>query len=161
MVCAGFLIFCLCASPLQHCHNYLTEQLGIPVWGSYVIFALATLFSGLVLGLVSSLLKAPTHTYANARAHTHTEISHSCMHIYTEWFTYAGSHTHRWLNLDHVREYVCVWQRGMLVTRFLFPVKERNSHTWSLLCSAKKSNMSSSVQRTSVSFKRSVFYNLF
>lgn len=30
----------------------MTEQLGIPVWGSYVIFGLATLFSGLALGLV-------------------------------------------------------------------------------------------------------------
>ncbi|XP_063040390.1 thioredoxin-related transmembrane protein 1 [Engraulis encrasicolus] len=37
---------------IRHCHNYLTEQLGIPVWGSYVIFALATLFSGLILGLI-------------------------------------------------------------------------------------------------------------
>ncbi|KAG9336725.1 hypothetical protein JZ751_003073 [Albula glossodonta] len=35
-----------------HCHNYLTEQIGIPVWGSYAIFALATLFSGLALGLI-------------------------------------------------------------------------------------------------------------
>lgn len=32
----------------------MTEQLGIPVWGSYVIFGLATLFSGLALGLVSN-----------------------------------------------------------------------------------------------------------
>ncbi|MBN3298754.1 TMX1 protein, partial [Amia calva] len=38
---------------IRHCHNYFTEQIGIPVWGSYAIFALATLFSGLVLGLVS------------------------------------------------------------------------------------------------------------
>lgn len=37
----------------QRCHNYMTEQLGLPVWGSYVIFGLATLFSGLTLGLVS------------------------------------------------------------------------------------------------------------
>uniref|UniRef100_A0A3Q3L7E1 Thioredoxin-related transmembrane protein 1 n=1 Tax=Labrus bergylta TaxID=56723 RepID=A0A3Q3L7E1_9LABR len=36
----------------QRCHNYMTEQLGIPVWGSYVIFGLATLFSGLALGLL-------------------------------------------------------------------------------------------------------------
>uniref|UniRef100_A0A4W5PMY4 Thioredoxin-related transmembrane protein 1 n=1 Tax=Hucho hucho TaxID=62062 RepID=A0A4W5PMY4_9TELE len=43
-----FLLF----SPLQRCHNYLIEHLGIPVWGSYVIFGLATLFSGLVLGLI-------------------------------------------------------------------------------------------------------------
>ncbi|XP_077092614.1 thioredoxin-related transmembrane protein 1 [Siphateles boraxobius] len=37
---------------IRHCHNYLTEQLGVPVWGSYGIFALATLISGLTLGLV-------------------------------------------------------------------------------------------------------------
>uniref|UniRef100_A0A674BNE3 Thioredoxin-related transmembrane protein 1 n=1 Tax=Salmo trutta TaxID=8032 RepID=A0A674BNE3_SALTR len=37
---------------IRRCHNYLTEQLGIPVWGSYIIFGLATLFSGLALGLV-------------------------------------------------------------------------------------------------------------
>ncbi|XP_007886373.1 thioredoxin-related transmembrane protein 1 [Callorhinchus milii] len=37
---------------IRHCHNYFTEDLGIPVWGSYSIFALATLFSGLVLGLI-------------------------------------------------------------------------------------------------------------
>ncbi|KAJ8411893.1 hypothetical protein AAFF_G00155310 [Aldrovandia affinis] len=37
---------------IRHCHNYLTEQIGIPVWGSYAIFALATLFSGLALGLI-------------------------------------------------------------------------------------------------------------
>ncbi|KAG7509700.1 thioredoxin-related transmembrane protein 1 [Solea senegalensis] len=37
---------------IRRCHNYMTEHLGIPVWGSYVIFGLATLFSGLVLGLL-------------------------------------------------------------------------------------------------------------
>ncbi|XP_031643635.1 thioredoxin-related transmembrane protein 1-like isoform X2 [Oncorhynchus kisutch] len=37
---------------IRRCHNYLIEHLGIPVWGSYVIFGLATLFSGLVLGLI-------------------------------------------------------------------------------------------------------------
>ncbi|XP_041132109.1 thioredoxin-related transmembrane protein 1-like [Polyodon spathula] len=37
---------------IRHCHNYFTEHLGLPVWGSYAIFALATLFSGLVLGLI-------------------------------------------------------------------------------------------------------------
>lgn len=42
----------------QHCHGYLTESVGIPVWGSYAIFALATLFSGLILGLVSEPLEA-------------------------------------------------------------------------------------------------------
>ncbi|XP_072125251.1 thioredoxin-related transmembrane protein 1 isoform X2 [Mobula birostris] len=37
---------------IRHCHNYFTEDIGIPVWGSYTIFALVTLFSGLVLGLI-------------------------------------------------------------------------------------------------------------
>ncbi|NXS06395.1 TMX1 protein, partial [Neodrepanis coruscans] len=38
---------------IRHVHDYLTENLGIPVWGSYAIFVLATFFSGLALGLVS------------------------------------------------------------------------------------------------------------
>uniref|UniRef100_A0A3Q4B660 Thioredoxin-related transmembrane protein 1 n=1 Tax=Mola mola TaxID=94237 RepID=A0A3Q4B660_MOLML len=37
---------------IRRCHNYMTERLGIPVWGSYVIFGLVTLFSGLALGLL-------------------------------------------------------------------------------------------------------------
>ncbi|XP_020835887.1 thioredoxin-related transmembrane protein 1 isoform X3 [Phascolarctos cinereus] len=37
---------------IRTCHNYFTEDLKIPVWGSYAIFALATLFSGLILGLI-------------------------------------------------------------------------------------------------------------
>lgn len=40
-------------SPFQQCHTYFTENLGIPNWGSYAIFAFVTLFSGLLLGLVS------------------------------------------------------------------------------------------------------------
>ncbi|XP_053553073.1 thioredoxin-related transmembrane protein 1-like, partial [Bombina bombina] len=36
---------------IRQCHNYFVEDLGIPVWGSYIIFALITLFLGLVLGL--------------------------------------------------------------------------------------------------------------
>ncbi|NWZ26038.1 TMX1 protein, partial [Asarcornis scutulata] len=43
---------------IRHCHGYLTGSVGIPVWGSYAIFALATLFSGLILGLVSEPLEA-------------------------------------------------------------------------------------------------------
>lgn len=39
---------------LQQCHTYLTDQVGIPVWGSYIIFGLVTLLSGLTLGLVRS-----------------------------------------------------------------------------------------------------------
>ncbi|XP_032043736.1 thioredoxin-related transmembrane protein 1 [Aythya fuligula] len=41
---------------IRHCHGYLTESVGIPVWGSYAIFALATLFSGLILGLMMVFL---------------------------------------------------------------------------------------------------------
>ncbi|XP_048342146.1 thioredoxin-related transmembrane protein 1 isoform X2 [Sphaerodactylus townsendi] len=36
---------------IRHCHNYFTENLGMPAWGSYAVFALVTLFSGLLLGL--------------------------------------------------------------------------------------------------------------
>uniref|UniRef100_A0A3B3ZD21 Thioredoxin domain-containing protein n=1 Tax=Periophthalmus magnuspinnatus TaxID=409849 RepID=A0A3B3ZD21_9GOBI len=38
---------------IRRCHNYMTDEVGIPNWGSYVIFGLVTLFSGLALGLVS------------------------------------------------------------------------------------------------------------
>ncbi|XP_010167717.1 thioredoxin-related transmembrane protein 1, partial [Antrostomus carolinensis] len=41
---------------IRHCHGYLTENVGIPVWGSYAVFALATLFSGLILGLIMVFL---------------------------------------------------------------------------------------------------------
>ncbi|NWI68630.1 TMX1 protein, partial [Todus mexicanus] len=43
---------------IRHCHGYLTESVGMPVWGSYAVFALATLFSGLILGLVSEAFEA-------------------------------------------------------------------------------------------------------
>ncbi|XP_069064750.1 thioredoxin-related transmembrane protein 1 isoform X2 [Pleurodeles waltl] len=58
---------------IRQCHNYLTEDIGIPVWGSYAIFALATLFSGLALGLImvfiadylcpSRRLRPPPYTF--------------------------------------------------------------------------------------------------
>ena len=34
----------------------MTEEFGIPVWGSYTIFALATILAGLILGLVRGIL---------------------------------------------------------------------------------------------------------
>uniref|UniRef100_A0A8C3RA39 Thioredoxin related transmembrane protein 1 n=1 Tax=Cyanoderma ruficeps TaxID=181631 RepID=A0A8C3RA39_9PASS len=40
----------------QHGHGYLTENLGIPVWGSYAVFGLTTLFLGMVLGLMMVFL---------------------------------------------------------------------------------------------------------
>nr|XP_056707697.1 thioredoxin-related transmembrane protein 1 [Euleptes europaea] len=41
---------------IRNCHNYFTENLGMPAWGSYAIFALATLISGLALGLLMVFL---------------------------------------------------------------------------------------------------------
>ncbi|XP_043930255.1 thioredoxin-related transmembrane protein 1 [Protopterus annectens] len=37
---------------IRSVHSYFTEEVGLPVWGSYTIFALATLLSGLTLGLI-------------------------------------------------------------------------------------------------------------
>ncbi|XP_075700227.1 thioredoxin-related transmembrane protein 1 isoform X2 [Rhinoderma darwinii] len=37
---------------IRNCHNYFVEDVGLPVWGSYIMFGLMTLFLGLVLGLV-------------------------------------------------------------------------------------------------------------
>uniref|UniRef100_A0A2I3HQL7 Thioredoxin domain-containing protein n=1 Tax=Nomascus leucogenys TaxID=61853 RepID=A0A2I3HQL7_NOMLE len=36
---------------IRTCHNYFIEDLELPVWGSYTVFPLATLHSGLLLGL--------------------------------------------------------------------------------------------------------------
>ncbi|XP_072121631.1 thioredoxin-related transmembrane protein 4 [Mobula birostris] len=41
---------------IRQLHSYLTDTLGIPVWGSYVIFAVATLVVGLILGLILVLI---------------------------------------------------------------------------------------------------------
>ncbi|XP_044519335.1 thioredoxin-related transmembrane protein 4 [Gracilinanus agilis] len=41
---------------IRQLHSYFTGTLGIPVWGSYFIFVLATLIIGLVLGLMLVLL---------------------------------------------------------------------------------------------------------
>ncbi|RLV98253.1 hypothetical protein DV515_00010950 [Chloebia gouldiae] len=41
---------------IRHGHGYLTENLGLPVWGSYAVFGLATLFLGMVLGLMMVFL---------------------------------------------------------------------------------------------------------
>ncbi|GCB69334.1 thioredoxin-related transmembrane protein 4 [Scyliorhinus torazame] len=41
---------------IRQMHNYLTETLGIPAWGSYIIFAVVTLLAGLLLGLVLVLV---------------------------------------------------------------------------------------------------------
>ncbi|KAM4693110.1 thioredoxin-related transmembrane protein 4 [Discoglossus pictus] len=41
---------------IRQMHNYFTGPLGIPTWGSYIVFILATLLIGLVLGLILVLL---------------------------------------------------------------------------------------------------------
>uniref|UniRef100_A0A8C5MYB0 Thioredoxin related transmembrane protein 4 n=1 Tax=Leptobrachium leishanense TaxID=445787 RepID=A0A8C5MYB0_9ANUR len=41
---------------IRQIHNYITGPLEIPVWGSYVIFIVATLLIGLILGLILVLL---------------------------------------------------------------------------------------------------------
>uniref|UniRef100_A0A8V0Z9Z9 Thioredoxin related transmembrane protein 1 n=1 Tax=Gallus gallus TaxID=9031 RepID=A0A8V0Z9Z9_CHICK len=41
---------------IRHCHGYLTESIGMQVWGSYAMFLLATLFSGLILQLIMVFL---------------------------------------------------------------------------------------------------------
>ncbi|KAF7704558.1 thioredoxin-related transmembrane protein 4 [Silurus meridionalis] len=41
---------------IRQIHTYLTNTLGIPSWGSYVIFAIITLFLGLLLGLMLVLI---------------------------------------------------------------------------------------------------------
>ncbi|XP_056423813.1 thioredoxin-related transmembrane protein 4 isoform X2 [Hyla sarda] len=41
---------------IRQTHNYFTGPLGIPAWGSYIIFIVATLVIGLILGLILVLL---------------------------------------------------------------------------------------------------------
>lgn len=41
---------------IRQIHTYFTNTLGIPSWGSYVIFAIITLFLGLLLGLMLVLI---------------------------------------------------------------------------------------------------------
>lgn len=38
---------------LRQVHNMLMEEYGLPSWGSYLIFSIATIFIGAILGLVS------------------------------------------------------------------------------------------------------------
>lgn len=52
---------------LRNIHTQITEEHGIPYWGSYLLFALATIIVGAVLGLILVFLidcfypaKAPT-----------------------------------------------------------------------------------------------------
>uniref|UniRef100_A0A8C4U2S0 Thioredoxin-related transmembrane protein 1 n=1 Tax=Falco tinnunculus TaxID=100819 RepID=A0A8C4U2S0_FALTI len=41
---------------IRHCRGYLTENIGIPVWGSYAVIALTVVFSGVILGLMMVFL---------------------------------------------------------------------------------------------------------
>ena len=42
---------------LRSVHNSLVEDYGIPYWGSYIVFALATILVGAILGLVSAQIR--------------------------------------------------------------------------------------------------------
>ncbi|XP_078515862.1 thioredoxin-related transmembrane protein 1 [Lissotriton helveticus] len=57
---------------IRQCHNYFTEDIGIPVWGSYAIFALATLCSGLALGLIMVFMADYLCPSRRLRPHPHT-----------------------------------------------------------------------------------------
>lgn len=46
------VVTCTCFS-LQDIYNMMTKDYGIPEWACYVIFAIATILLGLILGLVS------------------------------------------------------------------------------------------------------------
>lgn len=46
------IVTCTCFS-LQDIYNMMTKEYGIPEWACYVIFAIATILLGLILGLVS------------------------------------------------------------------------------------------------------------
>ncbi|KAM5164744.1 thioredoxin-related transmembrane protein 4 [Mantella aurantiaca] len=41
---------------IRQTHNYFTGPLGLPAWGSYIVFIMATLLIGLILGLILVLL---------------------------------------------------------------------------------------------------------
>lgn len=41
---------------VRDAHNYLIEKKGLPSWGSYAIFGMATLFLGCILGFVSIII---------------------------------------------------------------------------------------------------------
>ncbi|XP_044310402.1 thioredoxin-related transmembrane protein 4 isoform X2 [Varanus komodoensis] len=41
---------------IRQIHDYLTGALGLPIWGSYAVFVLATILIGLILGLILVLL---------------------------------------------------------------------------------------------------------
>ncbi|XP_018422262.1 PREDICTED: thioredoxin-related transmembrane protein 4 [Nanorana parkeri] len=41
---------------IRQTHNYFTGPLGMPAWGSYIVFVMATLLIGLILGLILVLL---------------------------------------------------------------------------------------------------------
>uniref|UniRef100_A0A803XZY6 Uncharacterized protein n=1 Tax=Meleagris gallopavo TaxID=9103 RepID=A0A803XZY6_MELGA len=48
---------CQMSAWIRHCHGYLTEGIGMQIWGSYAVFLLATLFSGLICNLKVNHLK--------------------------------------------------------------------------------------------------------
>jgi len=81
----------------QSVHTYLMETYGLPIWGSYIIFALFTIVLGALLGLVikhlnSTLLKLiyPNFRYscASLTAFTHPGLSAELLMRKEKWNRY-------------------------------------------------------------------------
>ncbi|XP_044766481.1 thioredoxin-related transmembrane protein 1-like [Coccinella septempunctata] len=62
---------------LRDLHNKMTEDFGLPTWGSYLIFAIATILMGALLGLVLvcllDLIYPPKHTSVQSSVPTKTQ----------------------------------------------------------------------------------------
>lgn len=73
---------------LRNIHTQITEEHGIPYWGSYLLFALATIIIGAVLGLVLVFLidciypnKAPSkRSDVQLLAQSDTQV---CVYLFT------------------------------------------------------------------------------
>ncbi|KAK9409253.1 thioredoxin-related transmembrane protein 1 [Crotalus adamanteus] len=69
---------------IRQCHTYFTENLGIPHWGSYAIFAFITLFLGLLLGLIMVFLADCVCPSKKQRPHQHLhqrKLPESAQHL--------------------------------------------------------------------------------
>lgn len=53
MINTVLLLYFQLSMVLRSVHSVLVEDYGLPTWGSYLVFALATIFVGALLGLVS------------------------------------------------------------------------------------------------------------
>uniref|UniRef100_A0A8C5WUM4 Thioredoxin related transmembrane protein 1 n=1 Tax=Laticauda laticaudata TaxID=8630 RepID=A0A8C5WUM4_LATLA len=75
---------------IRQCHTYFTENLGIPNWGSYAIFAFVTLFLGLLLGLIMVFLADCVCPSKKQRPYQHPHQSKyiaACQVCVSKWET--------------------------------------------------------------------------